>query len=61
MKDLLARSDNPHVSQSLEVLDSVRSSVLSLLSGNVSIGNRHAPQSGEMVGFFEAIKGWNEH
>ena len=56
MKDLLARSDNPHVSQSVEVLDSVRSSILSLLSGNVSIGNRHAPQSGKIVGFLKQLK-----
>ena len=52
-KDLLARSDDPHVSQSMEGLDSVRSSVLSLLSGNVSNGNRHAPQSGEIVGILK--------
>ena len=56
MKDLLARSDDPHVSQSMEGLDSVRSSVLSLLSGNGSFGNRHGPQSGEIVGILKQLK-----
>ena len=56
MEALLARDGNSQASQFMEVLESDRSSVLSFLSGNVSCGNRYAPQSGEIVGILKQLR-----